>query len=117
MSKKLYGSFNNRVMENSMFCDNVEVGTKVTSYSYTDRDIYEVVEVISDKELIIRDMETGGYNANGYAIAPASNPNGHMTRIVNRGGYWYTVSSYNIADEQGKEKIGLGSCVIIDWLT
>ena len=34
---KWYGSINNRIEENRMFCDVIEVGTGVTEYSWSDR--------------------------------------------------------------------------------
>ena len=41
---KLYGSLNNRLEENHMFCDVIEVGTDMTEYLYTDRHAYEVLK-------------------------------------------------------------------------
>ena len=37
MSKKWYGSLNNRLEENRQFCEKIEVGTGVTEYMYSDR--------------------------------------------------------------------------------
>ena len=50
MSRKWYGSLNNRIEENRMFTDEIKVGTGVTKYSWSDRDAYEVVEVEDTRE-------------------------------------------------------------------
>ena len=39
---KLCGSLNNRLEENRMFCDTIEVGTGMTEYLYSDRHAYEL---------------------------------------------------------------------------
>ena len=38
--KNLYGSFNNRMEEGRMFCDEIKVGTPMTEYYYSDREAY-----------------------------------------------------------------------------
>ena len=57
MARQWYGSLNNRIEENKMFCDTIEVGTGVTEYSWSDRHPYEVVEVKDQKNVAIRGMK------------------------------------------------------------
>lgn len=52
MSRKWYGSLNNRLEENKMFCEEIKVGTGLTEYFYSDRHPYEVVKVIDQKTCI-----------------------------------------------------------------
>ena len=54
MSKVWYGSLNNRLEENRMFCEQIEVGTGMTEYHYSDRDAYEVVAVKDQKHVTVR---------------------------------------------------------------
>ena len=54
---KLCGSISNRLEENRMFCDVIEVGTGMTEYSYTDRHAYEVVEVVDQKHIKVREYD------------------------------------------------------------
>lgn len=53
---KWYGSINNRIEENQMYCDKIEVGTPATVYSWSDRHPYEVIKVIDDKHIFIREL-------------------------------------------------------------
>lgn len=57
MGKRWYGSINNRLDENKKFCEDIDIGTPVTEYLYTDRIPYEVTKVIDQKHVFIR-----GYN-------------------------------------------------------
>lgn len=57
MTKKLYGDIFNRIYEGGTFTEDIKVGTGVTQYLYTDKYAYEVVEVISPNELVIRKCE------------------------------------------------------------
>ena len=57
MSTKWYGSINNRIDENKMYCDKIEVGTKMTEYSWSDRKPYEVVEVVDQKHVFVRELD------------------------------------------------------------
>ena len=51
-----YGSINNRLEENRMYCKEITVGTGVTEYMYSDRHPYEVVEVIDQKHVKVREL-------------------------------------------------------------
>ena len=57
MSKRWYGNINNRLEENRMFCDEIKVGTGVTEYYYSDRHAYEVIEVIDQKHVKVREYD------------------------------------------------------------
>lgn len=69
---KLYGSLNNRFDENRYFNgthNNIKVGTPCTVYHYTDRDAYEVVEVIDQGHLFIRELKAIRTDDNGMSDA------------------------------------------------
>lgn len=53
---KLYGSLNNRIDENKMFCDKIEVGTEMTEYEWSDCKAYEVVKVIDQNHIFVREL-------------------------------------------------------------
>lgn len=85
------GSFQNRLFENKMFCDKIEVGTGVTEYMYTDRRCYEVVDVIDDKHCYIRELDAklvGEAYSNDWELY--SNENNPVMYLTKRGKYWYS---------------------------
>ena len=88
--KKLYGSLNNRLEENRMFCETIEVGTGVTEYYYSDCHAYEVVEVRDQKHVTIREYDHKkigeAYTNNWELISNEKNP---TIDLVKRGDYWY----------------------------
>ena len=91
MNKVWYGSLNNRLEENRMFCDEITVGTGMTEYYYSDRHPYEVVEVIDQKHVKVRAMDhkhvgDGCMDNNWELISNEDNPVRLMTK---RGNYWY----------------------------
>ena len=49
-----YGSIDNRLDENKMYCDKIEVGTGMTSYGWSDCHAYEVVKVEDQKHIWVR---------------------------------------------------------------
>lgn len=91
MSKVWCGSLNNRLEENRMFCDTIEVGTGMTEYSYTDRHAYEVVEVTDQKHIKVREYDhkhKGDFEmSNNWELI--SNPNNPVRAMTKRGKYWY----------------------------
>lgn len=95
MSRKWYGSLNNRIDENRMFCDEITVGTGVTEYSWSDRHAYEVVAVKDQKHVTIReydhkrpdDGKDYSYSNNWVLVSNENNPE---IELVKRGNYWYT---------------------------
>ena len=103
---KLYGNLTNRLEENHMFCDVIEVGTGMTEYFYSDRHAYEVIEVIDQKHIKVREYDhkhTGdGYMDNSWELI--SNENNPVRAMTKRGDYWYwtTVITSDIVEEYNK---------------
>lgn len=92
---KWYGSLENRLEENKMFVDKIEVGTGVTEYSWSDRHPYEVIEVIDQKHVVIRALDhkhvgDGSMDNNWEYI---SNENNACFYLTKRGQYWYNTNT------------------------
>ena len=102
---KLYGSLNNRLEENHMFCDVIEVGTDMTEYLYTDRHAYEVVEVTDQKHIKVREYDhkhTGdGCMDNSWELV--SNDNNPVRAMTKRGKYWHEAEQDKEEAEAEKE--------------
>ena len=100
MSKrKAYGSLNNRVDENKMFCEKIEVGTGMTEYFWSDRHAYEVVKVINQKHVFVREYDHKGVGqpmSNTWKLI--SNPNKPVEEMKFRYGHWYKVHRYKYVD-------------------
>lgn len=102
MSRKWYGSIDNRIEEGRMFCKEIEVGTGVTEYSWSDRDAYEVIEVKDQKHVKVREYDhkhVGEAMTNSWELI--SNPENPELELVKRGDVWYwstTVTAEDIAD-------------------
>lgn len=90
MANRWYGSVQNRIEENKMFCEEITVGMGVTEYSWSDRHPYEVIEVIDQKHVVIRglDHKPKGecYSNEWELISNEENPTYLLTK---RGKYWY----------------------------
>lgn len=114
---KFYGNLTNRLEENHMFCDAIEVGTGMTEYLYSDRHAHEVVEVIDQKHIRVREYDhkhTGdGCMDNSWELV--SNENNPVRAMTKRGKYWYwttvitsdIVEEYNKGDAETKMNISL----------
>ena len=102
MSRKWYGSLNNRFEENKQFCETIEVGTGMTEYFYSDREAYEVTAVKDQKHVTIRkyDHKHIGdcHMDNNWELI--SNPDNPEMDLVKRGKYWY--SAVTITPEEAK---------------
>ena len=99
MSKKWYGNVCNRINENKMFCEKIEVGTGLTRYDWSDRHAYEVVEVADQKHIKIREYDhknVGVPMSNDWELV--SNESNPIIELVKRGKYWYTVVSITVAE-------------------
>ena len=101
---KLYGSLNNRLEENKMFCDTIKVGTGVTEYMWSDRHPYEVVAVKDQKHVTIRPMRhepkpESAPCSNDWIIRP--DEDAPTMDITKRGKYWYRVTT--ITPDEAKE--------------
>ncbi len=94
MSKKWFGNLLNRLEENKMYCEEIKVGTGVTEYMYSDRYVYEVVEVIDQKHVFVRELDH-------IAVGPAmsnqweykSNLNNPIKELKYRYGKWNWVNT------------------------
>lgn len=108
MSRVWYGSFNNRIEENRMFCDEIKVGTGMTEYYWSDRHAYEVVDVKNQKHVSVREYDhkhvgNGCMDNNWELISNENNPVKHLTK---RGNYWYwtvVVTDSILDDLDGKD--------------
>lgn len=88
---KWYGSLNNRLEENKMYCDEIKVGTGVTEYSWSDRTPYEVIEVKNQKDVIVRKLDHKKADdiefSNNWILI--SNPDNYSGELVYRYNAWY----------------------------
>jgi len=112
MSKKWYGSLNNRIDENKQFCETIEVGTGMTEYSWSDRNAYEVVEVTDQKHVKVREYDhkrpddDKDYSySNTWVLV--SNENNPVIEMVKRGKYWY--SAVSIEPDRAREILTNGT--------
>lgn len=102
MSRKWYGSLDNRINEGRMFCKEITVGTGMTEYSWSDCDAYEVTEVTDQKHIKVREYDhkhTGEPMTNEWELI--SNPANPEREMVKRGDIWYwstTITAEDIAD-------------------
>lgn len=91
MGRMWYGSLENRLEENKMFCDEIVVGTGVTEYMYSDRHPYEVVEVTDQKHIKVRALDHKHIGDvcmdNNWELT--SNDNNPVLELTKRGKYWY----------------------------
>lgn len=98
MSRKWYGSLNNRVDENRMFCDEIKVGTGMTEYFWSDRHAWEVIEVTDQKHIKVREYDVVKADAIPYSNNwnLVSNENNPTMELVKRGNYWYAVATCTV---------------------
>ena len=92
MARKWYGSLNNRIEENRMFCEEIKIGTGMTEYSWSDRHPYEVIAVKDQKHVTVRKLDHkhvgDGCMDNSWELV--SNPNNPTYEMVRRGDRWYS---------------------------
>lgn len=95
---KFYGSLQNRFEEGKNFIGEIKVGTGVTEYGYSDRKPYEVIEVRSQKNIVIRAMDYERTDNNGMSDAQEykyiSNENNPTYELVLRNNVWYKVREF-----------------------
>lgn len=98
-----YGNINNRLEENKMYCKEITVGTGVTEYMYSDRHPYEVVEVIDQKHVYVRELGhkalPNSQFANEWELF--SDERKPIKLLTKRGNQWYwtTVVTKEILDK------------------
>lgn len=113
MSRIWYGSLNNRLEENRMFCKEIEVGTGMTEYYYSDRHAYEVVEVKDQKHIKVRqyDHKHIGNVEMDNSWELISNENNPIREMTKRGDHWYWTTVVtdailaNLESEDANERI------------
>lgn len=96
---KFYGSVNNRLEENKMYCNEIKVGTGMTEYYWSDRHAYEVVKVIDQKHIVVREYDhkhIGEAYENKWELV--SNENNAEREMERRGDRWYWVSTLYAED-------------------
>lgn len=103
MSRVWYGNIMNRLEENKMFTDQIEVGTGVTEYLWSDRHPYEVVAVKDQKHVTVRAMDhrhvgEGTMDNRGEIVSNEENPTRNLEK---RGKYWYWTSTLTAEDIAG----------------
>lgn len=89
---KVYGSFQNRVLEN-MTGIKPEVGMGVTECLWSDRRPYEIIEVVDDRHITVRALDYKRIDNNGFSDCQEyeyfSNPDRHTERLYkNKNGRW-----------------------------
>lgn len=108
MSKVWFGSLENRIEENKMFCKEIEVGTGLTEYLYSDCHPYEVVKVVNQKHVFVRGLDhvkapnSSAYDNDWTLI---SNPDKPIHELKFRYGKWHWVHHYT--------KESLNRCILI----
>ncbi|MBR5276779.1 MAG: hypothetical protein IKU35_06565 [Bacteroidaceae bacterium] len=115
---KWYGSLNNRLEENREFCEVIEVGTGMTEYLWSDRHAYEVIEVKSQKNVVVRELghraKSEGWH-NDWELY--SDPNLPTLEMVKRGKYWYSVVECTPEDAQrAKDAYANGKYDLLLWM-
>ncbi len=97
--KKLYGSLDNRLEENRMYCDEIKVGTGVTEYLYSDTNPYEVTRVINQQHVFIRPMIAIRIDKRGMSdyqeYEYKSDSNAPEIEIIKRNNVWYRVQEFS----------------------
>lgn len=109
---KYYGNVMNRLEENKG-SKIPEVGDRVTEYFYSDRVVYEIVEVISEKNFKM--IRMNAKNKSGYGVDDwelSLDKNGYKHDMVFRYGKWYERITYT---KEGLEKIlKEDGCVLVN---
>ena len=102
---KWYGSVQNRI---SAECEmpKPEVGMGVTELLWSDRDPWEVIEVVNDKKIRIRELGYKRTDNDGISEHQEyeffSKPDGNVKTIVLRNGKWRDLKKKYVNDANGK---------------
>ena len=86
---KLQGNLMNRLLENDKGIDEIKVGCMATEYLFSDRNVWEVVEVKSQKDIILRQMsaKTDIAFSNNWELY--SDKNNRTIEVIFRYNNWY----------------------------
>lgn len=106
MSKNIwYGSVTNRIAEN-MKMPKPELGMGVTELCYTDRHPFEVIEILNEKKIKIREMKAERIDKNGMSDCQeykyVQKPDGEVKTLVLRNGKWRDLVKELENDENNK---------------
>ena len=95
MKIKGYGSVDNRLEENKMYCDGIHKGTPMTEYFYSDSHAYETVKVIDQKHVFVRQYRAicvGGFASNEWKLE--SDETKPLRELKFRYGSWWDVQRW-----------------------
>lgn len=104
MSKKWYGSIDNRIEEGKQFVNEIKVGDGVTEYLWSDRKAYEVVDVKDQKHITIREYDhklKGEAFSNNWELI--SNDDNAKINLVKRGNDWYIEKVATIEQAESRD--------------
>ena len=105
-----YGSITNRIDER-VRSEKPVVGMGVTHYGWSDRDPYEVIEVIDDRHIVVRALDYKRVDNNGFSECQeyeyTSNPNNPTERLyLNNKGRWVRRVGTRGVDNYGGWRLG-----------
>ena len=86
---KMFGNVVNRIMENDKSNQEIKIGTKVTEYLYSDRNVWEVIEVKSQKDIVLRQMSAKAKTSYSNEWDLFSDKNNRVIEVVFRYNNWY----------------------------
>ena len=86
---KMFGNVVNRIMENDKSNQKIKIGTKVTEYLYSDRNVWEVIEVKSQKDIVLRQMSAKAKASQSNEWVLFSDKNNRVVEVVFRYNNWY----------------------------
>lgn len=86
---KMFGNVVNRIMENDKISEEIKVGTKATEYLYSDRYVWEVIEVKSQKDIVLRQMSAKAKASYSNEWELYSDKNNRVIEVVFRYNNWY----------------------------
>lgn len=107
-----YGSVDNRLMETMKGPETIAVGMPVTEMLWSDRNVYEVIEVQDQKHVTIREMDHkpapgAAYMSNDWVME--SNEENPVYNLTKRGNYWYYTDTVTAEEwTEAKAKMDAG---------
>lgn len=105
MASTWYGSLQNRLQEGKQFCEEIEVGTGMTEFYWSDREPYEVIAVRDQKHVTVRRLDHrhvgDGQMDNNWELI--SNPENPHRDLVKYGDVWYWTNTLTAEDIEGVE--------------
>ena len=108
MSSKWYGNVINRILENPKTTPEIVVDMGMTQYFWSDRTAWEVIEVKSQRHVIVRELNhklIGEPYSNDWELS--SNENNRTKELIRPKKYWYEVWRDNEGNIIGKDKVNV----------